>query len=253
MTRGVSKSGSPTPRLMTSSIVAAMSKNRRMPDGGTTRTRSARTRSASGARDRVGRHRPTAYGIDPRASWCSGPRRGASVRPAGRRSRPSASARAWQPPFGAGRDRCQDRRDPDPSICRIMTNTPKPMTGPMTAEPDAWFPEPDPEALDEPRATALERLEHERPAGGEVLRPIARRKACRPAMPGRTGVGLRSRRRQPGPEERRVESTGREPSRAPEREPRTRRPVCRHDVADGHDCHSGRGLGTAAALMSSWS
>src|SRR4051812_31671457 len=50
MTRGVSKSGSPTPRLMTSSIVAVMSKKRRIPDGGTTRTRSARTRSASGAR-----------------------------------------------------------------------------------------------------------------------------------------------------------------------------------------------------------
>src|SRR3954447_20039600 len=50
MTRGVSKSGSPTPRLMTSSIVAAMSKKRLIPDGGTTRTRSARTRSASGAR-----------------------------------------------------------------------------------------------------------------------------------------------------------------------------------------------------------
>ncbi len=31
---GVAKSGSPTPRLMTSSIVAAMSKKRRIPDGG---------------------------------------------------------------------------------------------------------------------------------------------------------------------------------------------------------------------------
>ena len=32
---GVSKSGSPMPRLMTSSIMAAMSKKRRMPEGGT--------------------------------------------------------------------------------------------------------------------------------------------------------------------------------------------------------------------------
>ena len=53
MTRGVSKSGSPTPRLMTSSIVAAMSKKRRIPDGGTARTRSDRTRSASGGRGSV--------------------------------------------------------------------------------------------------------------------------------------------------------------------------------------------------------
>ena len=50
MTRGVSKSGSPTPRLITSSIVAAMSKNRRIPDGGTDRTRSDRARSDSGMR-----------------------------------------------------------------------------------------------------------------------------------------------------------------------------------------------------------
>jgi antitoxin VapB len=35
---------------MTSSIVARMSKKRRMPDGGTARTRAARTRSASGPR-----------------------------------------------------------------------------------------------------------------------------------------------------------------------------------------------------------
>ena len=51
MTRGVSKSGSPTPRLMTSSIVAAMSKNRRMPDGGTTRhaLRPGRARRVGGA------------------------------------------------------------------------------------------------------------------------------------------------------------------------------------------------------------
>src|SRR5918998_1023389 len=34
MRHGVTKSGSPTPREMTSSISAAMSKNRRMPDGG---------------------------------------------------------------------------------------------------------------------------------------------------------------------------------------------------------------------------
>ena len=47
---GVAKSGSPTPRLMTSSIVAAMSKKRRMPDGGTARTRAERARSASGRR-----------------------------------------------------------------------------------------------------------------------------------------------------------------------------------------------------------
>ena len=46
---GVSKSGSPTPRLMTSSIVARMSKNRRMPDGGHRRGRAAaRARLASG-------------------------------------------------------------------------------------------------------------------------------------------------------------------------------------------------------------
>src|SRR3954462_9177988 len=32
--QGVTKSGSPTPREMTSSISAAMSKNRRIPDGG---------------------------------------------------------------------------------------------------------------------------------------------------------------------------------------------------------------------------
>jgi len=51
---GVSKSGSPTPRLITSSIVARMSKKRRMPDGGTVRTRSARARSANGARASVG-------------------------------------------------------------------------------------------------------------------------------------------------------------------------------------------------------
>ena len=37
--RGVSKSGSPIPRLMTSVIVAAMSKNFRIPDGGTSWTR----------------------------------------------------------------------------------------------------------------------------------------------------------------------------------------------------------------------
>src|SRR5678816_1274169 len=48
--RGVSKSGSPTPRLMTSVIVARMSKNLRIPDGGTLRTRSDRARSASGGR-----------------------------------------------------------------------------------------------------------------------------------------------------------------------------------------------------------
>ena len=53
MTRGVSKSGSPTPRLMTSSIVAAMSKKRRIPDGGTDRTRSDRARSDSGTRGLV--------------------------------------------------------------------------------------------------------------------------------------------------------------------------------------------------------
>ncbi len=39
ISRGVSKSGSPTPRLMTSVIVARMSKNLRIPDGGTSRTR----------------------------------------------------------------------------------------------------------------------------------------------------------------------------------------------------------------------
>ena len=38
---GVVKSGSPTPRLMTSGIVASTSKNLRMPDGGTSRTRRA--------------------------------------------------------------------------------------------------------------------------------------------------------------------------------------------------------------------
>ena len=37
---GAEKSGSPTPREMTSSISSASSKNRRMPDGGTDRTRS---------------------------------------------------------------------------------------------------------------------------------------------------------------------------------------------------------------------
>ena len=39
---GVVKSGSPTPRLMTSGIVAMTSKNLRMPDGGTAATRRAR-------------------------------------------------------------------------------------------------------------------------------------------------------------------------------------------------------------------
>src|SRR5438132_8591049 len=48
--RGVSKSGFPTPRLMTSVIVARMSKKRRIPDGGTRRTRSDKARSASGRR-----------------------------------------------------------------------------------------------------------------------------------------------------------------------------------------------------------
>src|SRR5664280_1568940 len=47
---GVSKSGSPTPRLMTSVIVAMMSKKRRMPDRGTSSTRRARTRVESGGR-----------------------------------------------------------------------------------------------------------------------------------------------------------------------------------------------------------
>ena len=53
---GVAKSGSPTPRLMTSSIVAAMSKKRRIPDGGTARTRAerARARRAGGRRGGVG-------------------------------------------------------------------------------------------------------------------------------------------------------------------------------------------------------
>ena len=54
MCSGVSKSGSPTPRLMTSSIVARMSKKRRMPDGGTSRTRRLSARSASGGRASVG-------------------------------------------------------------------------------------------------------------------------------------------------------------------------------------------------------
>src|SRR5260221_4560180 len=40
MPRGVTKSGSPMPSEITLSIVAAMSKKRRMPDGGTLRTRS---------------------------------------------------------------------------------------------------------------------------------------------------------------------------------------------------------------------
>src|SRR5215213_2768522 len=39
---GVVKSGSPTPRLITSGMVAMTSKNFRMPDGGTARTRSDR-------------------------------------------------------------------------------------------------------------------------------------------------------------------------------------------------------------------
>ena len=38
ITSGVTKSGSPMPRLMTSCIVAAMSKNLRIPDGGTDST-----------------------------------------------------------------------------------------------------------------------------------------------------------------------------------------------------------------------
>ena len=47
---GVSKSGSPTPRLITSVIVAMMSKKRRMPERGTSSTRRARTRVESGGR-----------------------------------------------------------------------------------------------------------------------------------------------------------------------------------------------------------
>src|ERR1035437_8194356 len=47
---GVSKSGSPTPRLMTSVIVARMSKKRRMPERGTSSTRRDRTRVESGGR-----------------------------------------------------------------------------------------------------------------------------------------------------------------------------------------------------------
>src|SRR3954468_14639909 len=50
MTRGVSKSGSPTPRLMTSSMVARMSKKRRIPDGGAASTGWAGAASAKGAR-----------------------------------------------------------------------------------------------------------------------------------------------------------------------------------------------------------
>src|SRR5262245_54636868 len=48
---------------MTSSIVARMSKKRRMPDGGTLRTRSLRARSARGGRDASVVMCATAYGI----------------------------------------------------------------------------------------------------------------------------------------------------------------------------------------------
>jgi hypothetical protein len=54
MGAGVTKSGSPMPSEMTFFIVAAMSKNRRMPDGGTDCTRRAtklRITSLSGSGD----------------------------------------------------------------------------------------------------------------------------------------------------------------------------------------------------------
>src|ERR1035437_4219274 len=47
---GGSKAGSPTPTLMTSVMVARMSKKRRMPERGTSSTRRARTRVESGGR-----------------------------------------------------------------------------------------------------------------------------------------------------------------------------------------------------------
>ena len=46
---GESKSGSPTPRLITSGMVAITSKNLRMPDGGTDSTRWARRWRVAGA------------------------------------------------------------------------------------------------------------------------------------------------------------------------------------------------------------
>ena len=60
MCQGVMKSGSPTPREMASGISATMSKNLRMPLGGTARTRwlTMRSRSITGSPPDAGRRYP---------------------------------------------------------------------------------------------------------------------------------------------------------------------------------------------------
>ena len=174
---------------MTSSIVAAMSKNRRMPDGGTLRTRSARARSASGARGLVsvviaGKRTASSPG-SPRRRRQVISRPGRRAPPVVRRDRDMTvgldRAVALAATGGSGgATAVRTARSRIPSIWRcIITKTPKPMTGPTSRKPG-------PDGPNRTRKRSISRVRppssgssDEGPAGGEILRGLPQEGAGR--------------------------------------------------------------------------